>query len=343
MARNEMSRFHKYYQHNKVKISNARKCTVACDSCNAHISKANISRHKSHCKHAPFDNTADEFKSNVDVDFGLMDFKVESLTLFARPNQINFISPFTCKIVAPRGGGKTTFVVNYILKNAQYQFSKVYFITSTPEQPLITMLDSIPNVIVGSTDLLTEDAIARSKVLIVLDDLMHDLRHNGHVQDLYCNGRHKAISIISLEQDLFYSNIVERRNVDYMVLFKIRDIEAMNRYYRNFCTDIPQWRFIDMYNFCVQNNGFLIIDWISKYRYRLNSFNIYLNTETFDVAAIVTDDETFAEVRNAYTTFQRKSAYKYEQKPRITNKRDSKLNNKNKTSENENEDCDSDY
>ena len=92
-----------------------------------------------------------------------------------------------------------------------------------------------------------EELITNRNILIAFDDMMNELRYDSVVQDLYTLGRHKDISIISLEQELLYSNYVERRNSDYFVLLKIRDVNVLNEFYKRFCTDIRQWKFIDLY------------------------------------------------------------------------------------------------
>ena len=52
----------------------------------------------------------------------------------------NFIHPFTCKIMGPRGSGKTSFTVSYIQKIASLTFAKIYVVTASPDQSLYIAL-----------------------------------------------------------------------------------------------------------------------------------------------------------------------------------------------------------
>ena len=113
-----------------------------------------------------------------------------------------------------------------------------------------------------------------SDVLVVLDDMMKEARFNHSLEALFTRGRHAMISVISLEQDPFYSSHVERRNVDYMILTRMRDTACLCELYKRYCRDLAQWRFIELYEYAVSKPlGYMIIDFIShqvsliKYRY----------------------------------------------------------------------------
>ena len=144
--------------------------------------------------------------------------------------------------MAPRGAGKTTFVVNYILKNANHIFRRIYLVTSTPDQSALDPIRGKDNIIIGDYELL-DSAISQCNILIVLDDLMQELRFNKCVQNIYSKGRHRGISLITLEQDATYSNVVERRNADYWVLFQTKDHYSLSNIYKNYCTDILYQKF----------------------------------------------------------------------------------------------------
>jgi hypothetical protein len=86
---------------------------------------------------------------------------------------------------------------------------------------------------------------------------------------------------MSLEQDMFYSSHIERRNADYFVLMRIRDVSSMQEFYKRYCSDIRQARFIDLYEMAVKPVlGFIIIDLVCPFwKYRINSLNIFYNSE----------------------------------------------------------------
>src|SRR6266699_2366369 len=101
------------------------------------------------------------------------------------------------------------------------------------------------------------------------------------LEKAFTRGRHQRISTMSLEQNLFHSNPVERLNVYYYVLMRMRDTSSLMQFYKRFCSDVQQWRFADVYQHAVEKPlGYLIVDFIShKYKYRVNSLNPYCDTE----------------------------------------------------------------
>src|SRR5271156_4189591 len=127
--------------------------------------------------------------------------------------------------------------------------------------------------------------------------MMKEARYNGTLEILFTKGRHERISIMSLEQDPFYSSHIERRNADYFVLTRKRDTSCMSEIYKKFCRDIQQWRFIDIYDYSVEKPlGFLIIDFVSQaFKDRINSLNLYYNSQTNEVDHIDTNDDVWEE------------------------------------------------
>ena len=209
----------------------------------------------------------------------IVNFKVKPPNVPINSRTRNFIHPFTCKVMGPRGSGKTSFTVSYIQQTACLTFQKIFLVTMSPDQPLYATLKENNQVFFISLDEL--DAVIKSNkdILIVLDDVMKEVRFSNTLETLYTRGRHQHISIISLEQDMFYSSHVERRNADYFILTRIRDTSCLQEFYKRYCRDVQQWRFIELYELSVQHAlGYMIIDFVSpQYKYRINAFNIYYN------------------------------------------------------------------
>lgn len=310
----------------KVAANKQRNCKVTCESCERILVKANKARHQRICKGLKMiesnrnDVTDDDVQDNYqirDCDINLQHFKVLPLMELNNDIHINFKAPFTVKVIAPRGGGKTSFVVTYILLNAQHVFRHVYFITSTPKQCLLDSLRNLENVSIGSFDLL-DAALVQRNVLIVVDDLMQEIWNSKPLESIYSKGRHKGISLISLEQDTTYSNITERRNVDYIVLFKIRDNTCLSQFYRTYCVDMEYCQFIQFYKFSVRNRGFVIIDFISEYKYRVNSFNYYFSPADSNIYEVIQDSNNvddvyslnrcFNDFRHSYNSVSKKKS-----------------------------------
>jgi hypothetical protein len=55
----------------------------------------------------------------------------------------------------------------------------------------------------------------------------------------------------------------------------------MQEFYKHYCRDIQQWRFIELYETSVEPSlGYLVIDFVTpQFKYRINSLNIYYNTQ----------------------------------------------------------------
>jgi len=76
--------------------------------------------------------TADEKR----LKRNLMTFKVDAPPITNKSKSAEFMHPFSCKVMGPRGSGKTSFTVSYIQKVACFRFSKIFIVTASPNQPL---------------------------------------------------------------------------------------------------------------------------------------------------------------------------------------------------------------
>jgi hypothetical protein len=207
-------------------------------------------------------------------------------------NVADLVHPFSCKVVGPRGSGKTCFTGSYILQIACLKFKKIIIVTMSPDQELYVPLKEIDKIFFVIIEELEAAAASNKHSLIVLDDIMQEAHYNSTIQSLFTRGRHLLVSVMSLEQDMAYSNYVERRNVDYYILTRMRDTSCLNEFYKKYCQDIQHWRFIDLYEFAVMGRlGFLIIDFVSQiYKYRINSFNVYYDVVHNNLNNVIYDD-----------------------------------------------------
>ena len=305
---NKAEQWNKY----KTMVNSKRYQLSTCERCLKQFMKTNKARHMQTCKELlkmtdTKDNDNFVLVQDTDYDIGLQHFKVDPLKKIENDRIINFRAPFTVKVMAPRSGGKTTFTVNYILKNAQYIFRQIYFVTSTIDQLALNPLRDVSNVTIANSDILPE-ILNKRKILIILDDLMQELRNVKAIENIYSKGRHQEISIISLEQDTTYSDITERRNVDYYVLFQTRDRQCIKHFYRCFCSDMRYDEFSTYYNFCVFRKGFAIIDFVSDlYKYRVNSFNNYYCKDDYEIYEIISNNNTseLLELNNHFKNYRR--------------------------------------
>ena len=150
--------------------------------------------------------TADEKR----LKRNLMTFKVDAPPITNKSKSAEFMHPFSCKVMGPRGSGKTSFTVSYIQKVACFRFSKIFIVTASPNQPLYKSLKENKQIFFVNLKELERIVEDETDVLVVLDDMMKEARYNGTLEVLFTKGRHEMISIMSLEQDPFYSSHIER-------------------------------------------------------------------------------------------------------------------------------------
>src|SRR5438552_1281148 len=77
---------------------------------------------------------------NEKVKDSIINFHVQPPNMSANSRTADFVHPFSCKIMGPRGSGKTSFTVSYIKQVACLTFAKIYIVTASPDQPLYTQL-----------------------------------------------------------------------------------------------------------------------------------------------------------------------------------------------------------
>jgi len=137
---------------------------------------------------------------------------------------------------------------------------------------------------------------------------------------------------MSLEQDLFYSNHVERRNVDYFILTRMRDTSCLQEFYKRYCRDIQQWRFIELYELSVEPAlGYMIIDFVCPViKYRINSLNTYYSIKHFKMRYILgkADDaltKLNIQLKTRFQSFLSKSKHKTEQSKQVVDSDDESI------------------
>src|SRR5438552_1811104 len=142
-----------------------------CDICNQSVTKPNFARHVvSHnsviqCEYCPIIfNRKDNYKrllklhgdrkpddigsgapATLEVDDAkvkdsIINFHVDPPSKSVNSRTADFVHPFSCKIMGPRGSGKTSFTVSYIQQVASLTFAKIYIVTASADQPLYSQL-----------------------------------------------------------------------------------------------------------------------------------------------------------------------------------------------------------
>src|SRR5271156_145030 len=78
----------------------------------------------------PFIIKEDQLKEN------LANFTIDIPNFTKRSDTSNFIHPFSCKIIGPRGSGKTSFTISYIQKIARLIFFEIFTVIASHDLAL---------------------------------------------------------------------------------------------------------------------------------------------------------------------------------------------------------------
>jgi GTPase SAR1 family protein len=260
-----------------------------------------------------------EYRKNQSV-FKPVDIKIDF-------SELLFKDPFSSIFLGMRGSGKTTFIIsflNYLTKNNN-KYDKIYFVTSSSDQKLFDYLEPSDRITFYTLDEFINCKININLAnLIIFDDLIIDIKEHKTAKTLldkfYTTSRHmrnkdiekSCVSIINLSQHLGLNSLVSKTNSDYLLIFKITDLEVVKDLHRSFATDIQFGNFEKMLNETRENNKPLIISFnepLFKYRY---NFNEMFNNDC-EIIKIFKDDEIKIEekkeIKNDEKNFMYVSVY----------------------------------
>jgi len=135
-----------------------------------------------------------------------------------------FSHPFTCIVAGPTQAGKTCFVKK-LIENSHRLFNtppeKTWW-CFMEEQPCYSHLEHKVTFCKGTPDLNLIRQNEPQPQLLILDDMMQELKHNDGLVQLFTRGcHHWNISVIHIVQNIFYEGLrTSRINAQYLVLFK---------------------------------------------------------------------------------------------------------------------------
>jgi len=150
-------------------------------------------------------------------------FEIKIVTMI----NLCLIHPFNCIISAPTKSGKTELIKKIVINSKQmiepppiqifwsYSEWQHSYESLLREMPTVKFIEGAPNL----EELKQEKSIPK---LLILDDLMQDMKNDSRLNELFTRGSHHwNLSIIYIVQNLFFNGIrTSRINCQYILLMK---------------------------------------------------------------------------------------------------------------------------
>lgn len=133
--------------------------------------------------------------------------------------------PFTAIVSGPTKAGKSVWVKNLVL-NAQRMIvptpEKIYWCFGEWQPLYLELQGQGVNFCQGFPDLNELKATPGQAKLIILDDLMQEMKGDKRIIELFTKGsHHRNVSVIHIVQNLFFDgNRTSRVNAQYLILMK---------------------------------------------------------------------------------------------------------------------------
>jgi hypothetical protein len=191
----------------------------------------------------------------------------------APKNRLSIYHPSRVLLVGSSGCGKTNLLGNLLLNPDLSDWDRIYFY-STTNGSLTELLEQIDSnyfdlmgehcVIFGDSNFVKVSEInSELKNVVVFDDhLMSGKSVNQEIADFFVRGRHSNITCYYLAQDYYSVPAIIRRNVNYIILFKLNGKREMDM----ICHDINLGNFNNklfqrFYSECVKEPySFMVVD-----------------------------------------------------------------------------------
>jgi len=179
-------------------------------------------------------------------------------------------------LIGPSGSGKTTSIIEYInrciYKNNYIPFIEIYYFTSSTSDE--ALLNYLKNIIEDGLYLLDDinelpkledfkDINKNYKRLIIFDDINNLGKKQLQELEKWSNSGRKFFShIFFLSQNYFNVPLQIRRNINYLCLYKQKELSLLNAILKNHnIYDIDKEKFKKYYLETTKNKGdFLMLD-----------------------------------------------------------------------------------
>lgn len=138
---------------------------------------------------------------------------------------VKLSNPFTMILSGQTGSGKTQFVLRMIDENQRLfvkPFTRIIFCYSILQGDVVAMSEK--NKILELHDGFPNDlSLDGQETLLILDDMMLELRNDVRLAALFTKMRHKNVSTVFITQNFYFQSAYSTtitRNAQYLVLFE---------------------------------------------------------------------------------------------------------------------------
>eukprot|EP01039_Chlorochromonas_danica_P011492 gene11492-12863_t len=167
-------------------------------------------------------------------------------------------------VIGPTGSGKTNAVLEFLHRKNEQFFEIIIFTGSSSDEPLyqflagsIDGLKLIDNV--GELPRIDEykdsDNKDLEKLIIFDDSCMQDAKVLKEIQKWFMCARKLGFTCIFLSQDYTSTPVFIRRNVHYLLLFRLADMNDVNRILAKQAMDIDVHTLKGMLSDCTREKG----------------------------------------------------------------------------------------
>src|SRR5437867_12142073 len=171
--------------------------------------------------------------------------------------------PFTCIVAGTTKAGKTTFVQKLIESDIIHPKIEKTWWCYSEDQPLYKNLKKCVTFIHGMPELDKIKSFSPKPQLLILDDLMQEMKGNSQLIQLFTRGcHHWGVSVIHIVQKIFFDGLrTSRINTDYLVLFKNPADQLQSQILGRFLFPLKQKYFLEAYSDATKNpHDYLFID-----------------------------------------------------------------------------------
>lgn len=205
---------------------------------------------------------------------------LSSATTYANYDKLQIDLPCRVLFVGPSGSMKTNSALNWI--TSINHFNRIWLCTSNYDQPLYRWLleyyrniekqlkkpeGSIFTICTSIDDLpsLTDEtAVDKTNVnLFIFDDLVTESTQKmKKVNEIYIKGRHYNCSSFFLTQSYYATNIMIRKNCDYIVMKKLNTSGDITRIVKEYQMSESPKTIMNLYNYAMSGpaTNFFLID-----------------------------------------------------------------------------------